>query len=82
MAEVFAYVGELEFFYEESPDALRSLCGALYLLSVSLVFYMSSFILTIVTYFTTMGDKVEWTPENLNEGQLVISFGFGHILAS
>ncbi|KAF2305741.1 hypothetical protein GH714_007959 [Hevea brasiliensis] len=34
-AEVFTFVG-LEFFYEQSPDAMRSLCSALSLLTTSL----------------------------------------------
>ncbi|PON54123.1 Proton-dependent oligopeptide transporter [Trema orientale] len=69
-AEVLGYIGQLEFFYEESPKSLRSLCSALYLLGFSLGFYMNSFTLTVVTYFTTKGGKVGWIPENLNEGHL------------
>ncbi|PON54113.1 Proton-dependent oligopeptide transporter [Trema orientale] len=69
-SSVFTYAGQVEFFYEESPDAVRSLCSALFLLSFSLGYYLCSFILTIVTYFTTKGGKVGWIPDNLNEGHL------------
>ena len=69
-SEVFAFIGQLEFFYEESPDAMRTLCGALPLLSFSLGNYLSSFILTIVTYFTTQGGRPGWIPDNLNSGHL------------
>ena len=69
-AEVFTFIGQLEFFYDQSPDAMRSLCSALSLLTTSLGNYLSSFILTIVTYFTTQGGNPGWIPDNLNEGHL------------
>lgn len=69
-AEVFTFIGQLEFFYDQSPDAMRSLCTALSLLTSSLGNYLSSFLLTIVTYFTTKGGKPGWIPDNLNVGHL------------
>lgn len=69
-AEVFTFVGQLEFFYDQSPDAMRSLCSALSLLTTSLGSYLSSMILTIVTAVTTSGGKPGWIPDNLNEGHL------------
>lgn len=69
-SEVFTFIGQLEFFYDESPDAMRSLCSALPLVNFSLGNYFSSFILTIVTYFTTQGGKSGWIPDNLNIGHL------------
>ncbi|KAH7515444.1 hypothetical protein FEM48_Zijuj10G0026900 [Ziziphus jujuba var. spinosa] len=69
-AEIFTFIGQLEFFYDQSPDAMRSLCSALSLLTTSLGNYLSSFILTIVTYITTKGGKTGWIPDNLNEGHL------------
>ncbi|XP_021909773.1 protein NRT1/ PTR FAMILY 8.3-like [Carica papaya] len=69
-AEVFMFIGQLEFFYDQSPDAMRSLCSALALLTTALGNYLSSFILTVVTYLTTAGGKTGWIPDNLNEGHL------------
>ncbi|KAJ6979927.1 hypothetical protein NC653_027920 [Populus alba x Populus x berolinensis] len=69
-AEIFTYIGQLEFFYEQSPDAMRSLCSALSLLAASLGSYLSSFILSMVTYLTTTGGKTGWVPDNLNAGHL------------
>ena len=40
------------------------------LLTTALGNYLSSFILTVVTYVTTMGGKTGWIPDNLNEGHL------------
>ncbi|XP_050275693.1 protein NRT1/ PTR FAMILY 8.3-like isoform X1 [Quercus robur] len=69
-AEVFTFIGQHEFFYEQAPDAMRSLCSALSLLTNSLGNYLSSLILTIVTYITTEGGSAGWIPDNLNEGHL------------
>ncbi|KAG5554108.1 hypothetical protein RHGRI_011848 [Rhododendron griersonianum] len=68
--EVFTFIGQKEFFYNQSPDAMRSLCSALSLLTNSLGNYLSSFILTVVTSITTKGGKAGWIPDNLNEGHL------------
>eukprot|EP00262_Sarcandra_glabra_P012221 TRINITY_DN3106_c0_g2_i2.p1 TRINITY_DN3106_c0_g2~~TRINITY_DN3106_c0_g2_i2.p1 ORF type:complete len:585 (+),score=93.23 TRINITY_DN3106_c0_g2_i2:326-2080(+) len=69
-AEVFYFIGQLEFFYDQSPDAMRSLCTALGLLTTALGNYLSALILTIVTYITTEGGKPGWISNNLNEGHL------------
>lgn len=69
-AEVFTFIGQLEFFYDQSPDAMRSLCSALSLLTTALGNYLSSFILTVVTSITTQGGKPGWIPDNLNKGHL------------
>lgn len=69
-AEIFTFVGQLEFFYDQSPDAMRSLCSALSLLTTALGNYLSSFILTMVAILTTRGGKSGWIPDNLNEGHL------------
>ncbi|XP_051148515.1 protein NRT1/ PTR FAMILY 8.3-like [Andrographis paniculata] len=69
-AEVFTFIGQLEFFYDQSPDAMRSLCSALALLTTSLGNYLSSFVLTVVMSITTRGGQTGWIPDNLNEGRL------------
>ncbi|CAO2831105.1 unnamed protein product [Amaranthus hypochondriacus] len=69
-AEVFTFIGQLEFFYDQSPDAMRSLCSALSLLTTALGNYLSSLILTVVTAVTTAGGRPGWIPDNLNNGRL------------
>ncbi|EXC05011.1 Peptide transporter [Morus notabilis] len=69
-AEIFTFIGQLQFFYDQSPDAMRSLCSALPLLTNSLGNYLCSLVLTIVTYITTVGGKTGWIPDNINEGHL------------
>lgn len=69
-AEVFTFIGQLEFFYEQAPDATRSLCSALSLTTVALGNYLSSLLVTIVTKVTTKNGKLGWIPDNLNYGHL------------
>ncbi|XP_076926363.1 protein NRT1/ PTR FAMILY 8.1-like [Bidens hawaiensis] len=69
-AEVFTFIGQLEFFYDQAPDSMRSLCSALSLTTVSLGNYLSSLLVTIVMSVSTKGGKPGWIPDNLNRGQL------------
>ncbi|XP_011019153.1 PREDICTED: protein NRT1/ PTR FAMILY 8.1 [Populus euphratica] len=69
-AEVFTFIGQLEFFYDQAPDAMRSLCSALSLTTVALGNYLSTLLVTIVTKVTTRGGKLGWIPDNLNRGHL------------
>ncbi|CAL5213918.1 unnamed protein product [Lathyrus oleraceus] len=69
-AEVFTFVGQHEFFYEQAPDTMRSFCSALALLTNSLGNYLSSLIVIIVDYITTEDGKFGWITDNLNEGHL------------
>uniref|UniRef100_J3KWB9 Uncharacterized protein n=1 Tax=Oryza brachyantha TaxID=4533 RepID=J3KWB9_ORYBR len=69
-AEVFTFVGQLEFFYDQAPDAMRSMCSALSLTTVALGNYLSTLLVTIVTHVTTKNGAVGWIPDNLNRGHL------------
>ncbi|KAG0468239.1 hypothetical protein HPP92_017567 [Vanilla planifolia] len=69
-AEVFTFIGQLEFFYDQAPDAMRSLCSALSLTTVALGNYLSSLLVTIVTSLSTRNGKLGWIPDNLNRGHL------------
>ncbi|KDO53231.1 hypothetical protein CISIN_1g008792mg [Citrus sinensis] len=69
-AEVFTFIGQLEFFYEQAPDAMRSLCSALSLTTAALGNYLSTLLVNIVTDFSTRHGKPGWIPDNLNYGNL------------
>ncbi|OWM81707.1 protein NRT1/ PTR FAMILY 8.1-like [Punica granatum] len=69
-AEVFTFIGQLEFFYDQAPDAMRSMCSALSLTTVALGNYLSTLLVTIVTDVTTRNGKLGWIPDNLNRGHL------------
>ncbi|RCV45737.1 hypothetical protein SETIT_9G477000v2 [Setaria italica] len=67
---VFACVGQTEFFYNEAPPSMRSLCSALALLTVALGSYLSSLVVTAVAWLTTRGGEPGWIPDDLNDGHL------------
>ncbi|PKU78963.1 Peptide transporter PTR5 [Dendrobium catenatum] len=69
-AEVFTFIGQLEFFYDQAPDAMRSLCSALSLTTVALGNYLSTFLVTVVTNITTRNGQLGWIADNLNRGHL------------
>ncbi|XP_027343297.1 protein NRT1/ PTR FAMILY 8.3-like [Abrus precatorius] len=69
-AEVFTFVGQHEFFYEQAPNGMRSFCSALALLTNSIGNYLSSLILIIIDYLTTKNGNCGWIADNLNEGHL------------
>ncbi|KAM1205239.1 hypothetical protein ACFX2G_006167 [Malus domestica] len=69
-AEVFKVIGQLEFFYDQAPDAMRSLCSALSLSTIALGNYFNSILVTIVTKMTTKNGNPGWIPNNLNYGHL------------
>jgi peptide/histidine transporter 3/4 len=68
--EVFSIIGLNEFFYEESPDAMRSICLAFSDANISAGNYFNSFILSLVPVFTARGGSPGWIPDNLNKGHL------------
>ncbi|XP_042510555.1 protein NRT1/ PTR FAMILY 8.1-like [Macadamia integrifolia] len=69
-AEVFTFIGQLEFFYDQAPDAMRSMCSALSLTTAALGNYLSTLLVTIITKVTTRHGSLGWIPDNLNRGHL------------
>ncbi|KAL4572354.1 hypothetical protein LXL04_019127 [Taraxacum kok-saghyz] len=74
-AEVFTFIGQLEFFYDQAPDAMRSLCSALSLTTIALGNYLSTVLVTVVAEMTTKNGQPGWIAENLNKGHLDYFFG-------
>lgn len=80
-AEVFTFIGQLEFFYDQAPDAMRSMCSALSLTTNALGNYLSTLLVTIVTDITTKNGRLGWIPDNLNRGHLDYFFWLLAILS-
>lgn len=64
--EAFAYVGQLEFFIREGPERMKSMSTALFLATVSMGFFLSSVLVTLVGKVT----NGRWITNNLNKGKL------------
>ncbi|CAN1314649.1 Protein NRT1/ PTR FAMILY 8.1 [Linum perenne] len=68
-AEVFTYVGQLEFFYDNATDGRRSISSAMFLAEVGIGSWLSTTILRIIGS-ATGGEERGWLRNKLNESKL------------
>ncbi|XVF13342.1 hypothetical protein REPUB_Repub08aG0200400 [Reevesia pubescens] len=66
--EAFTYIGQLDFFLRECPKGMKTMSTGLFLSTLSLGFFTSSLLVTIVDKVTE--NKHPWLPDNLNQGRL------------
>lgn len=64
--EAFAYVGQLEFFIREAPERMKSMSTGLFLVTLSMGFFLSSFLVFAVDAATAG----TWIRNNLDRGRL------------
>lgn len=64
--EAFAYVGQLEFFIREAPERMKSMSTGLFLVTLSMGFFLSSFLVFAVDAATAGA----WIRNNLDRGRL------------
>ncbi|GKV43964.1 hypothetical protein SLEP1_g51194 [Rubroshorea leprosula] len=71
IAEAFMSIGHMEFFYDQSPESMRSTAFALFWLSISMGNYVSTLLVSLVHKFSAKQDGSNWLPDNnLNKGKL------------
>lgn len=68
--KVFTNIGQMESFYGQAPDAMRSLCAALSLWTNTLGNCVSTLLVIVVTKVTSSRGRLRWIPDNLNRGHL------------
>ncbi|KAK8552471.1 hypothetical protein V6N13_120870 [Hibiscus sabdariffa] len=68
-AEVFTYVGQLEFFYDEATDGTRSISSAMFLSEIGIGSWLSTAIVKIIGR-ATGGEQQGWLRNNLNKSRL------------
>jgi peptide/histidine transporter 3/4 len=92
MSDMFTFVGLLEFFYSQAPSGMRSLSTSLSWCCLSLGYYLSSVLVSVVNGISErLGSGVGWlSGNNLNRSHLELfymvlciltSFNFFHYLA-
>nr|CAB3495059.1 unnamed protein product [Digitaria exilis] len=69
-ADVFGGIAMSEFFYDQSPETMKSLCAALGQLAIASGSYINSLMLSVVAVAKTSDGATGWIPNNLNEGHL------------
>ncbi|KAJ9698795.1 hypothetical protein PVL29_007726 [Vitis rotundifolia] len=67
---VFMYLEQLEFFYAQAPNGLKSFGNALCMTSISLENYVSSLLVTMVTKISIEDHMSRSIPGNLNKDHL------------
>uniref|UniRef100_A0A0D3FZN9 Major facilitator superfamily (MFS) profile domain-containing protein n=1 Tax=Oryza barthii TaxID=65489 RepID=A0A0D3FZN9_9ORYZ len=63
-------VGQLEFFYDQSPETMRSASTAFYFLAISLGNLLNSQLVTLVAKVTAAWGNAGWFPLDLDDGHL------------
>ncbi|BAF20433.1 protein NRT1/ PTR FAMILY 8.3 [Oryza sativa Japonica Group] len=70
VGELLTSIGQLDFFYSQAPPAMKTVCAALALGAIAAGDYLSSIIVTAVSWATATGGRPGWIPDDLNEGHL------------
>ncbi|KAF9593178.1 hypothetical protein IFM89_020474 [Coptis chinensis] len=71
VAEGFASVGHLEYFFDQSPESMRSTATAFYWTAIAAGSYLSSLMVTLVHKYSAGPNGTNWLPDyNLNKGKL------------
>eukprot|EP01018_Ginkgo_biloba_P002380 Gb_15520 [translate_table: standard] len=76
LAEAFNAIGQLEFFYDQCPQSMRSVAVALLSCSIAIGSYLSSLIVSVVHKTTGGNGHDNWLPQNLNRGHLDYFYWF------
>ncbi|KAJ4707907.1 protein NRT1/ PTR FAMILY 6.2-like [Melia azedarach] len=74
-AEGFIYTGQLDFFITQSPKGMKTMSTGLFLTTLSLGFFFSSLLVSIVKAVTGSSGKQGWVGENINGGRLDCFYG-------
>ncbi|XP_062028032.1 protein NRT1/ PTR FAMILY 2.11-like [Rosa rugosa] len=93
LAEAFTAIGQVEFYYKQFPENMRSIAGSLFFCGMAGSSYLSGFLIAIVHRTTEGAATGNWLPEDLNKGRLdyfyymiaalgVVNFGYFLFIAS
>lgn len=70
LAEAFCAIGQVEFYYKQFPENMRSIAGSFFFLGMAASSYLNSFLISIVHHTTGKAKTGNWLPEDLNKGRL------------
>ncbi|KAJ7945960.1 Protein NRT1/ PTR FAMILY 2.11 [Quillaja saponaria] len=87
IAEAFTSIGQVEFYYKQFPQNMRSIAGSLFFCGMAGSSYLSSLLISVVHRITAKAATGNWLAEDLNNGRLdyyyymtaalgVINFGY------
>lgn len=70
LAEAFMSVAQVEFYYKQFPENMRSIAGSLYYCGHAGSSYLSSLLISVIHQITARSETGNWLPEDLNKGRL------------
>lgn len=87
LTEAFNSIGQMEFYYKQFPENMRSVAGSFLFLGIAGSSYVSGFLVSIVHHITARSPGEDWLAEDLNKGKLdrfyymiaalgVVNFGY------
>lgn len=79
--EAFIYTGQLDFFITQSPKGMKTMSTGLFLTTLSLGFFLSSFLVSVVKRVTRSSGGQGWLADNINYGRLDNFYGLLAILS-
>jgi dipeptide/tripeptide permease len=74
LSEAFAMIGQVEFYYKQFPENMRSVAGALLFLGFAIAGYASGLMVTVVHRTTGGPNRPDWLAQNLNQGHVDIYY--------
>ncbi|KAD6454608.1 hypothetical protein E3N88_09314 [Mikania micrantha] len=78
--EAFIYTGQLDFFITRSPKSMKTMSTGLFLTTLALGFFISSFLVSVVKKVTGTHDGQGWLADDINHGRLDCFYGLLAIL--
>lgn len=69
-SEAFNIIGQIEFYYKEFPESMRSLANSLFFVTSAGASYLSTFLVSIVHNTTAKDGKPDWLTKDINAGKV------------
>ncbi|KAK4265213.1 hypothetical protein QN277_026296 [Acacia crassicarpa] len=79
--EAFIYTGQLDFFITQSPKGMKTMSTGLFLTTLSLGFFVSSFLVSVVKKVTGTNNGQGWLADDINHGRLDLFYALLTILS-
>ncbi|KAF3515258.1 hypothetical protein F2Q69_00005124 [Brassica cretica] len=70
IAEAFGAIGQMEFYYKQFPENMRSFAGSIFYVGAGVSSYLGSFLIAMVHRTTQNSAGGNWLAEDLNKGRL------------
>ncbi|XP_023747939.1 protein NRT1/ PTR FAMILY 2.13 [Lactuca sativa] len=69
-AEAFGILGQIEFFYKEFPENMKSFANSMFFVVIGMSSYASGALVMIIHKVTGKNGRPDWLTKNINEGRV------------